>query len=58
MQQRIVVLACDQRDVSAVAAIAAARAAARHKLLAPESHAAISAVTGLHGNYYFVNKHS
>jgi hypothetical protein len=39
-------------------AVPAARAAARHKLLAPEGHTAVSAVPGLYGNYYFIDKHN
>jgi hypothetical protein len=57
MQQRIVVFAGDERDIAAVAAITAAWATARYELLAPEGHAAVSAVAGLQGNYYFINEH-
>ena len=57
MQQRIVVLARNERDIAAVAAVTAARATARHELLAPEGQATVSAVARLQRNYYFINEH-
>ena len=43
--------------LAAVAAIAAAGSAARHKLLPAKGHAAVAAVAGLDADAGFVNKH-
>ena len=48
VHQRVVALAGFHDDIAAAAAVAAGRAAARHELLAPEGHAAVAAVAGLH----------
>ena len=58
MHQRVVALAGLQDDVAAVAAVAARRSAARHKLLAAKGHAAIPAVARLHPNFCLVDEHS
>jgi hypothetical protein len=39
-----------------MSAVAAAGAAARHKLLAPKRQTAVAAVAGFHGNDNFINK--
>src|SRR5205085_117827 len=46
-----------QDHVAAAAAIAAIRAAPRHKFLAPETDAAPPAVPGLGKNFYSIDKH-
>jgi hypothetical protein len=56
MEQSIVVLACDHHHVAAPASVAAARATARDEFLAPESQAAVAAVTGLDRNSYFIDE--
>ena len=40
-----------------MAAVAAGGAAAGDELLAPESHAAVAAVTGFQADFYFVDEH-
>ena len=45
-----------QHDVAAVAAVAAARPAARHVLLAPEAGAAVAAVAGLDADAHLVDE--
>ena len=54
MEQRVVVLARDHHHVTAAPAVAAARTAARDKLLAPERKTAVAAVAGFDGNDDFV----
>ena len=56
MNQRVVALARLHHDVAATAAVAARGAAPGHELLAPEGHAAVSAVAGLHTNFGFINE--
>src|SRR6202034_569080 len=56
-QQRIVVGVRFQVDVSAIAAVAAGRAAARDVLLSAERDAAVAAIAALYRNFGFVNKH-
>jgi hypothetical protein len=46
------------QDVAAAAAVAARGATARYKFFAAEGHAAIAAVTGLHPDFGFVDKHA
>jgi hypothetical protein len=58
MDQRVVALRDFHDDVAATAAVAARRAAAGHKLLAPEGHAAIAAVAGLDANFCFIDEHA
>jgi hypothetical protein len=43
--------------VAAPPAIAARRPSAGHKLLSPESHAAIAAVAGLYTDFCLIDKH-
>ena len=50
-------LAGDHDDVAAASAVAAAGAAARDELLAPERKTAVAAVAGFHVNSYFIDKH-
>ena len=57
MNQRVVALARLHDDVAAASAVAARGAPARHKLLAPEGHAAVAAVAGLHADFGFIDKH-
>jgi hypothetical protein len=57
MNQRIMPLARFHHHVAAAPAISARRSSARHEFLAPEGHAAVSAVAGLHSNFGFINKH-
>src|SRR6185369_3497120 len=57
VHQRIVLLAGFHNDVATASAITAGRTSARHKFLAPESHAAIPATTGRYPNFCFINKH-
>src|SRR5208282_1012235 len=57
MHERVVALARLHDDVSALAAVAARRTAARNELLPPEGHAAISAVAGLYLNFCLIDKH-
>jgi hypothetical protein len=51
-------LARFHHNVAAMAAVAAGRSAARDKFLAPERHAAITAVTGFYAYFGFIDKHS
>ena len=57
MNQRVMPLARLHDHVAAAAAVAARGATARHELLAPEGHAAVAAVPGLHANFGFIDKH-
>jgi hypothetical protein len=57
VQQGVVMFARDKHHIAAAAAIAAARSAARDKLLAPERKTAVAAVARLHADSYFINKH-
>ena len=54
--QRVDALARAQSDAAAVAAVAAIRPAEGHELLAPETHAAASAVTGLDFDACFIDE--
>jgi hypothetical protein len=56
MQERVVMLACDQDHITTVAAIAAARTATRDEFLPAEREATITSVAGFHGYDYFINK--
>src|SRR5207302_6204699 len=58
VDERVGVRARDDEDRSAVAAVAAARAAARHELLAPEREAAAPAMAGRDVDVDFVYKHT
>src|ERR1700694_2115238 len=49
-------MAATHNDIAAVAAVAAARAAARYELLTPERKTAVAAVTGFHTNLNFVDE--
>ena len=57
MQQGIVMRTRDKNNVPAATAIAAARASARDKLLAPEREAAVAPVPRFDVNLYFVDEH-
>ncbi len=57
VDQRVEVGARDEVDGSAVAAVAAIRAAARNELLAAETQCAASAVPGSDLDIYFIDKH-
>src|ERR1035441_394502 len=57
MPQRVVALARLHPDVAALAAVATRGPAAGNKFLAPERHAPVAPVSGLHSNFGFVNKH-
>ena len=57
VDERVDVRAGDDVDRAAVAAVAAARAAARHELLAAERQAAAPAVAGLDVDVDFVDEH-
>jgi hypothetical protein len=57
MQQRVVVEAGNENNITAVAAIAPAWSAARHIFFATKGKATIAAVAGLYGNENFVDKH-
>src|ERR1700722_169795 len=57
-QQSIVVGIGFHENAAAVAAIAAGRSAARHKLLTTKRHAAVAAVAGFYQYFCFVDKHS
>src|SRR5208282_5620826 len=56
-QEGVVVGIGNDRDAAALAAVAAGRAAAGHKFLAPEGNAAAAAVSSLHVDAGFVNEH-
>src|SRR5882762_7960442 len=56
VQQSVVMNARYHDHIAAPAAVTAAGPTARHKLLAPECHAPVSAVAGLYGNDYFVDE--
>src|SRR5919197_34148 len=58
VDERIDMRAGDVKHRSAVAAIAAARSAARHPFLTAEREAAASSAAGLDVNVYFVDKHN
>jgi hypothetical protein len=57
MDQRVVALRRFHDYVAAPPAIAARRPSAGHKLLSPESHAAIAAVAGLYTDFCLIDKH-
>ena len=57
VDKRVVPLRADHDDVAAATAVAARRAAAGDKFLAPEGHAAIAAVAGFDANFCFIDKH-
>src|SRR5580704_10430951 len=56
-QKRVVVGIRFEINASAVAAIAAGRAAARNVFFAAKRDAAVAAVAGLHQDFSFINKH-
>ena len=58
MQQGVAMDGGGHGDIAAAPAIAAARTAARHVLLAPERKAAVAAIARLHGDSYFIYKHN
>src|SRR5580700_8537918 len=57
MDERVVPLARFHDHISALAAVAARRAAARHIFFAAEGHAAVAAVPRLHSNFRLIDKH-
>ena len=57
MNQRIVALAGLHDDVATASAIAAPRTSARNEFLAAEGDNAVAAVSGLHANFGFIDKH-
>ncbi len=57
MNQRVMALARLHDDVAAMAAVAAGRAAAGDKFLAPEGHASIATVASFYSNFNFVQEH-
>ncbi len=57
MNQRVVPLAGFHDHISALAAVAAGRAAARNIFFAAEGHAAVAAVPRLHSNFRLIDKH-
>src|SRR5205085_9687178 len=57
VHQRIVALAGFHDDIAATAAIAAAGAAARDKLLPAKGHAAVAAVAGSNADFGFIDEH-
>jgi hypothetical protein len=57
MEQGAVVLARQQHNFAAMAAVTAAGAAARDKFFAPERQTTVAAVSGFNGNRYFVYEH-
>lgn len=56
MDERVVPFAGLHDDVATFAAIAPGRAAARHKLLAPEGNASVAAITGFHADCGFIDE--
>jgi hypothetical protein len=58
MEERVVVLACDENHVTAAAAVAAARSASRNELLASKRKTTVAAVPSADENFYFIYKHS
>src|SRR5260370_5388770 len=57
VQQSVLVWTCDQENIAATAAIAAAGSAARDKFFAAKSQAAVAAVTCFSGDTDFVDEH-
>src|ERR1019366_7710847 len=57
VHEGIVAFARLHHHVATMTAIAAGGTAARHKLLAPEGHAAVAAIARLHPDFCFVNEH-
>src|ERR1700730_13105551 len=57
VHERVVALAGFHDYVAALAAVPSGWPAAGNELLAPESHAAIAAVSGLDSNFRLINKH-
>ena len=57
VNQSVVPLRRLHDDVAAAPSIATRWTAAGHELLAPEGHAAVSAVAGLHPDFGFINEH-
>src|SRR6266705_5233599 len=57
-EKRVVVYVGFEIDAAAMAAVAPRRTAARHVFFAPEGHAAVAALAGLHEYFGFVNEHS
>ncbi len=57
MHQRVMPLAGFHDHVSALAAVAARRSAARNIFLAAKGHAAIAAVAGLDPNFCLIDEH-
>jgi hypothetical protein len=57
LEQSILVAGGNHGDIAAPAPIAAARTAAGNIFLPAKSKTAVSAVTGLHENSYFINEH-
>jgi len=58
IEKRVEVCVSDEEDRSAGTTVAAARAAARHELLAAERHGATATVTGRDVNVDFVYEHA
>ena len=57
LEQRVLMFRGHQRDIAATAAIATARPAAGHVFLAAERKTPVAAISGFHGDDYFVDKH-
>jgi hypothetical protein len=57
MQKSVVVLARDQRNIAAAAAISPTWSASRDELFSPECQTSVTSVSGFDGNNYFINKH-
>jgi hypothetical protein len=57
MNEGIVPLRRNHDYVAATSSVPARRTATRDKFLTPESHAAIAAVSSLHPNFRFIDKH-
>src|SRR6266852_5057317 len=56
-EQRVVVDVGFEIDAAAMAAVAAGGTTTRHVFFAPEGHAAVAAVAGLHEYFGFINEH-
>ena len=56
-QERVFLVVGDQVDAAAVAAVTAARTAPRDELLPPKGNATVTAVSGVHRDFGFVDEH-
>ena len=57
MDEGIVALRASHYDIAATAAVSSTRTAAGNELLAPEGHAAVTAVAGFDANFCFIDEH-